>query len=459
MQSASRPRTWLKKVAWSVAGAVVLLLVATNHHRMSNLLAAPEAPASAEPPPKQQVGLAALEERLGRQTPVGRNIIIGHVEGGAANAYLPEAGQERFGGVRFVARSGRSATSPHAHATAKILYGPSGMAPGVRTVHCFSSANWLTDGFLKIGTDEPPQPDQCRLFNHSWIAGHDPGAAAMILRRVDYAIDQNSTLMVVGVDNGRQAGVPMLLASAYNVIAVGRADGRSSGGYTLTDGPGRCKPDVVAPAPGTKTSFATPMVTGIVARLMEVADGMPAESGATRPEVIKAVLMAGAEKPAEWRRREGKPLDEFFGAGVVRVDRSYDILTAGPVAAGPTFLSQGWAYAEVSSRESARWYLELSEPTAEASIMLVWHRHIDGRLLSDTRTRKTIWIDTPSLADLDMQLLDATGKPVAEAATRGDNVEHIHLKNLPAGRYELEVTRADRADGNWRFALAWRMTR
>src|SRR5699024_10188492 len=140
-------------------------------------------------------------------------------------------------------------------------------------------------GYLRVNSDQPPEDDLPRVFNHSWI-GSPPQGAELVLRRVDYQIDQRDVIMCVGVNNGRGSAVPPMLASAYNVIAVGAADGDSSGGFTTVEVAGRSKPDVVAPA-GT-TSVATPIVTACVARLVEAAENVPEahRDQATRSELI-----------------------------------------------------------------------------------------------------------------------------------------------------------------------------
>src|SRR5690606_26494394 len=156
----------------------------------------------------------------------------------------------------------------HATTTAGVIYGPGNLAPGITDVHCYATAHWLTEGYLRAGTPLPPVEDDRRLFNHSWIGGSGGPGDLTVLRRVDYIVDARDAIMVVGVNNGRNTTVPSLLCSAYNVIAVGSTN--SSGGYTSVDGEGRCKPDITAPT--RMTSFATPMVGAIAARLLEMGD-------------------------------------------------------------------------------------------------------------------------------------------------------------------------------------------
>ncbi len=445
------------------------------------------------PSDRRLTGWQAAFERLGRDMPVGRDVVVGHVEGGKG-PYLPDAEQGSFRRVRFLARSGPSDKFGHATATARLAYGSGGLATGVRVVHCFQSDDWLTDGYLKLGQAQPPARDAPRLFNHSWI-GRSAPYATNVLRRVDYAIDAYDVVMCVGVDNGSNSSVPELLASAYNVIAVGTAKngGASSGGYTRIEEPGRCKPDIVGPR--GLTSFTTPMVTGACAILLEAADtldtprlaqapeseasggggagGNGAESSsagrgsgrlASRAEVVKAALLAGAVRGAGWRPEPGRPLDEFLGAGVLNIDRSLLVMQAGREAAGRLSRRAGWDFATIGVGETARYRFETLEPLGPTQAVLTWHRRIDGRTGTSPVDGRRLWLDMPRLANLDLRLiqLDEAGRRhvAAESASEIDNVELLHLPALEPGRYVLEVTRRDDGlDEAWDYALAWLIER
>jgi len=402
----------------------------------------------------EQIGLDVLADRMGRRVPIGRGIVVGHVEG-EANRYLPRADQ--FRNVQFIPRSGAVEPGDHAHATASRIYGSGGFAPGVRQVHCFSSNHWLGGGCLGAGTNQPPESHGIQLFNHSWIA--DWPAAPVALRRMDYLIDRDDCVMVVGVNNGEGSTIPSLLGDSYNAIAVGNYQGQSSGGTPTTDVPGRCKPDIVAP--GGKTSFATPIVTAVVARLMELADRMGDDSPAQHAQVIKAVLLTGAEKPDGWHQSDGRPLALHYGAGRVRLDHSALILERGPVEPGMIESRYGWAFQTLTRDVQATWRLDQPAPMREMSIVLVWHRRIDGRMQSGIVTATPRWDDTPRLADFDLSLMhtDDAGasREVAVSRSAIDNVEHIYLRDPQPGRYTITVTRKDALDEPWDVALAWRM--
>ncbi|MAE67261.1 MAG: hypothetical protein CMJ18_23615, partial [Phycisphaeraceae bacterium] len=248
-----------------------------------------------------------------------------------------------------------------------------------------------------------------------------------------------------------------LLASAYNVISVGEWHGDSSGGDTRVEKKGRCKPDIVAP--GSSTSFAVPAVTASAARLLETADGLD-RPAARQAEVIKAVLLAGAAKTKTWTRHDEKPLDDHFGAGRLDVDTSHRILTGVAPVDGRIPGGLGWHFGRIGPGEAKSWPFELDGDAGEVSLVLVWHRRIFGRNVVEYPKGRMRWSDAPRVADLDLGLAVAGAAPpvtVARSVSRVDNVEHVYLKRLDAGAYEIEISRTDTLSEHWDFALAWRI--
>lgn len=420
-----------------------------------------EGPAKpAEPPePADPFGIRAAEARLGRDVPVGRKIVAGHVEGNNGE-YLPDWNNKGFGKVLFVRRSGESKPFGHTTATASVLYGPGGLAPGISVVHFFSSQHWLTKGYLNAGTKDAPKDDLPRVWSHSWIGGMGPNSGAEhALARVDWQIDQRDVVMCVGVNNGRENGVPALLASAYNVIAVGVSNGNSSGGYTKLAGAGRCKPDIVAPR--ELTSYATPVVAAVAARMLEAAGKIsPGQSrSASQSETIKALILVGATKPEKWAPEPGKPLDEHLGAGNVHLDQSLRVLEAGEQPPGPISLTGGWDHRPLAQNARSHYRFTLDAPVRNASIMLVWNRRATA-VTAENSKDQSVWVPVPRMADFDLRLVrvgEAGVDTVAMSASAVDNVEHVFERELPAGDYAIEVRRQnDGQDEPWDYALAWR---
>lgn len=427
------------------------------------------------PRPRRQsvreiIGYEAAYDRLGRHMPTGQGIAFAHVEGGLGN-YRPQLEGPAFDTVAFSLRSGESNPNAHATQTARVIYGSTGLAPGVEVVHCMTTADFLGKLVLNATTTGPPAPAtdspfEPRVYTHSWIGEPGEIQAAMILRRVDYLVDTRDVVMVAGVNNGRDTPVPALLGSAYNAIAVGTTSGDSSGGVTSIDRPGRSKPDLVAPQ--GMTSYTTPVVSAAAALLLEQADRLVKQGheDANRAEVIKAALLSGATKPDHWQPQPGQPLDSHLGAGVVNVDRSLRVLAAGPAQPGDTIKRlAGWSMPTLKKNATASYTLKLPIDTGPASFTLTWHRRIDGRTAigtrNDTGEKVAVWLDAPRLADLDLRLVsDIDGQEItlAQSTSRVDNVEHIYLPSLAKGEYRLDLFRDpdhETLDEDWEAALAW----
>ncbi|MFW6060374.1 MAG: S8 family serine peptidase [Phycisphaeraceae bacterium] len=412
------------------------------------------------------VGLADARKRFGEALPTGRGVVMGQVEGGD-KGYLPNRDDNRFRGVTLRARSGASDASGHATHTAGLIYGRRGLAPGVETVHHFSVRHWLSDGYLRMGQPAPPRDEPVRVWSHSWISNGQPGASdkrapAHALRRVDYAIDTQGAVMCVGVNNGRTSAVPALLAGAYNTIAVGAANGASSGRYTQIETHGRCKPELIAPK--SRTSYSTPVVAAFAARLVEMAQGMGEDApNAARPEVIKAALLAGAVKPWNWNPEPGKPLDEHLGAGRVHLGHALRIMDAGmQPPGGETVSARGWDYRAIEREQSRAYHVEVGEDAAGISVIVTWHRRINGGVAEQLLTGQRYWIDAPRLADVDLRVHytseDGQSGVIGRSVSDIDNVEHVYIDQPPAGAYRIEVARKrDAHDEAWTYAVAWRV--
>ena len=415
---------------------------------------------------RQLIGIDRIERQIGDMTPIGGGIRAGHVEGNEGN-YMPDINRPGLQGVMITAANGPSSPNGHVTMTAEIIYGPHGLAPGIGDVFCYAARPWLGHAYLGVGTGVAPLATDRRLFNHSWVGGIGSNTVE-ILRRVDYVIDTHDVIMVVGVDNKSDSFVPPLLASAYNVIAVGSWTGNSSGGYTVIEGVGRCKPDIVGPA--HKTSFATPGVTAVVARLLEAADriqGCSDAAGAVRSELIKAILLCGAAKTAKWLPQPGKPLDEHLGAGRVRFEESYQILMAGPAAVEQVHQRDGWHFGTLDLNARTEFLIETSGLRSSVVIALVWNRRISSQKKSPPEASKHRWMNTPRLADFDLRFIAIENTdnfnnrrqqtPPRESRNHIDNQEHLYMRRLKPGQYRIEISRKDSFDERWDYAIAWRI--
>jgi len=440
----------------------------------------------AAPLPAQSIadatGWSALAQRLQGAVPTGAGVIVGQVEAPVGSAYAPDVTDPEFAGKQFTLVSPGSGASGHATTVGRHFYGTTtGISPGPTDVRAYEAGHWLGSGFLRgTGPMPPKNVAPLKVFNHSWIA--NVLGAKTYLRKLDWAIDEQELVVAYGVDNGSgPLGVP-LLAQAFNGIAVGRSDGNHAHGTTTApaDGPGRMKPELVAP--GAATSFATPLVAGAATLLIETAvtrPGLQQNPRAVRPSLLKAILMAGAEKRAGWsngapatgplRGSTPTPLDPIYGADEIDVNQSHWILTSleQPGATSPAVSpsgQRGWNVIPIGEDESRFWRFEVSvtKPTVDA--VVTWNRDVNDDFGSWFQPEIDLRLWRLDEADALVSLVGGGGLAYfaagnVESLSSVDNVELVHLEGLAPGDYALEVRRTrDFGFFDWEVAVAWSMT-
>lgn len=426
-------------------------------------------PGSAAGGYKDTIGYTQLQAELGTATPNGKKIKVSQIEAnfGTGLVYMPDTtGDPLLAGKYPVAKSGNpSSPSYHATIVAEYFYGSTSTAPSLTSIQCWEVNDWLSSGFLHRNSYSLPEIETQRIQNHSWVGSTGTVAGdTEIIQRFDYAINRDGFVAVVGVDNVDSTVVPSLMAQSYNAISVGLSNGINSHGYTTFDTPGRIKPDLVAPPDNAKTSYAAGLVSAVAADLLQVADNTPGLGNASHnPQVIKAILMAGARKNIfpTWDRTTTRPLDDRYGAGEVNVYNSYHILTAGEFAASPssTVGATGWDLGTASSGAGSQLYFfDVPENSSDTlSATLAWNRTIGL-----TPNGNMLWSSpVPTVANLDMRLYNVSGEStlgslVDASLSTVDNVELIYQTALQPGRYAIEVS-----SGNsyvTTYGLAWQST-
>ncbi len=416
------------------------------------------------------MGLTALKDRLGNATPTGAGITATQVEAPRTTEteYYVNASHPDFVGKSITDVTGGGTVSSHATNVGQNFYGKYGVAPGVSTVDVYNANDWMDGGFLKTQTAQAPNIETRDIENHSWIGNFtlnslpDVARATDVLRRIDYVVNRDGVVVVAGVNNGSTTAIPQIIGNAYNVISVGRSDGLGSLGPSTVDVIGRSKPDIVAA--GYNVSVATSWVSGAAAILLQEAGS---NASASRPETIKAVLLAGASKAPfdtknitaslddNWTRTPVQPLDLRYGAGQLNIDASDRILAAGDQT--PSNIANvartGWDFNTVNSGNTVDYFFNVPAHYAilDFSTIATWNRQISftpgaGALPATF---------TPTLANVDIQLFSASNfsksSLVDESRSLIDNVEHIYQRYLPSGQYAISVKSNQLAD----FALAW----
>jgi hypothetical protein len=283
---------------------------------------------------------------------------------------------------------------------------------------------------------------------------------------VDSAYDDYSetfgTLFVSAACNYSICANVSAPGTSYNCISVGAYGGDSSIGPTIDNG--RCKPDLTAQAGAT--SFSTPQVSGAVAVLRQAAlrgDGGSDTNSACDLRTTKALLLNGTVKPAGWTNSNSSPLDARYGAGVLNVFNSYEQLAGGkqnfcasnsvaggashPPMANTNFIAatSGWDLENISSgatNDAVNHYF-FNVTNGMATATLVWNRQLGQT----------------NINDLDLFLFNcANSNLVACSTSRVDNVEHLFVPQLPAGRYDLQVLKnggTNVVSDAETYALAW----
>jgi hypothetical protein len=394
---------------------------------------------------------------------LGTGVTVGQpegYEGGVSGAFevSPSVVGQPQSLFTWISASGTANTFPnavgtasgHAGAVGSRFYGTSiGVAPQVSHVNNYD-ADFFYNNYISLGL---PLPNSDRVVNQSFIFANADGShfstndeQAIESTYDDFAI-QYGTLFVSGVGNGGGVYPP---GTIYNGIGVGVFPGSSSFGPTPN---GRSKPDLVAPSGAT--SFSTPYVAGAAAVLIQAAtggDGGADTNSASDNRTIKAVLLNGAVKMADWTNGVTTPLDARYGAGMLNVFNSWNELRNGKHPfieatsvsvgnahppggnAGNVSALTGWDLNSLANTDSSHdqinhYYFNLPGSNSfTLTATLTWLRPHSSLL------------GASSINDLNLFLYNvSSGQMILSSTSAVDNVEHLYLPTLPPGRYDLQV--------------------
>jgi hypothetical protein len=466
-------------------------------------LAAAPAPAVADY--KADIGYTQLAAELGAAMPTGAGVPVLQVEAaylqGTIETFTPNPTETQFAGKTITNLTGGAENyySPHATGVGFYFYGNTdSCAPGLATIDVRSAVDWLNAGYINTSGGPGPQPTftAARVANHSWT-GETITYDSEILRRLDWAIARDEIIHPVGLNNTSPNRA--LLASAFNVLAVGRTDGVHVTGSVALDaqyGAGRMRPEIVSP--GGSTSVATAQVSGLAALLVQVGKGNAALStdpveqfttnragnvvrNAERSEVIKAALMAGASRTTnnsstvnltDYRglpaNQTANGLDARYGAGQINIRNSWQIIAAGEqnsqqdlAAGGGNVQGTGFDYdrrfgGSSGTNTTATYFLPVASTSGYLTAALVWNLRINGGTAGNFNSAAYFY-------NLDLQLYDVTNGAnwvlVGASSSAIDNTENLWQPLVAGRRYALQVTRGT-GQGNfdWDYALAWHTT-
>lgn len=406
-------------------------------------------------------GYPQLSAELGAALPTGAGITVLQSEANVGSPenvnYMPQAsnaspfsGAGNYSGKTFTLDSAPRGYSDHSNSVGTIFYGNAGsLSPGITDVHILLADDFY-NGLFSIGG---PNTFAGSIQNHSWIATTTGSTNNDndVLRAFDFMVNRDGVVACVPMNNGT-AALPTFLANSYHGISVGLRDGQHSLGGSTADGSGRQKPDLVVNT--SLTSYASPAVASAAALLRQTVKA--SFTTADHPQVIKAILLAGASKsnlPAWHRANTGVPYDSTFGAGELNVLNAYHILATGEQAASinnpvaPT----GWNYNTAQANSVKRYFFTIPSGSManSFSVALVWHRKIDINPFFGNYTSTLPHLTLKLYAANDLAI---SGAALDQSDSTVDNVQHLFLRNLPAGEYALEVSSDT---NNINYGIAW----
>lgn len=362
--------------------------------------------------------------------------------------------------------------STHADAVAQNFYGiPNGVATNVAHVDNFEANDFINSvvdptPYLLSGIGDA-------VVNQSFTFGPlSTNDQQTVDSAYDNYSDQFQTLFISAACNASISPRVCAPGTAYNCISVGAYHGDSSVGPTFD---GRCKPDITAPA--GVTSFSTPQVAGAAAILIQAAlrgDGGDDTNSAADLRTVKALLLNGAVKPADWTNSNFSPLDFRYGAGVVNVFNSYEQLAGGKSSFNfSTNISSGNAHLPVALTNSISnlhgwdFNTNTSDATDDGVNHYFFNVNNDSALAGFAATITLVWNRSQSISPdihsdinhLALFLYNCANSNLVMCSTSVvDNVQHIFLPRLAPGRYDLQVWKAGGlgiAGDSETYALAW----
>ncbi len=426
----------------------------------------------------------------------------------ALNDYQPNTPHQVFSTTHFSLLDDGTTepnVSYHASAVCSILFGQDNVVDSEQwglfqyrgAVPEAQAKVYELNSFLKATASEPNLALDVISLSWGW------NAEDWWTRYFEAVAEHQGIPVVASIGNGDDAfHRPLYPGASANVIGVGVVDSVTTAdmqtameyfglprpehsSYGPTDDK-RAKPDLVAPshclvasstdanmyeATGNWSSYAAPVVSGVVAMLVQKAGLDSSLSAAVSKHggnlVIKSLLMTGATKLPFWHKGElgreddhDAPLDHIQGAGMIDGVASHDLLTAGQQGVGVTN-DKGWDLSQVGTSSPAQVYeFSVTDANQVVTATLNWNRHYDQtsqfnrEMARSTDLRLELWAVDSNDANPDV-MIDHSDSLV-------DNVEHLHSPVREGyTRFQLVVvmhTEDVTGPVDERYALAWSVT-
>ena len=394
----------------------------------------------AESEPQDQslaTSLASVDANYTRDTLgfTGNGVKVGQFEFGTPD---PNHSQLKAGNVSRL----KINTLIHATRVARIMLGNVGVAPDAKLVSTYYGGT--TESFYE--QIEALLNSGVKVINMSWgwVRASDMYWPAE--RWLDHVSVQHGVTVVNASGNAAPSMDIMAPALAYNVITVGGIDDNNTtnkGDDSLYEkssaangGTAGCaKPDFLAPAVSvidgaSGTSYAAPIVTGIIAQMLEFRPSL-----ATNPALIKAILTASCDRKVT-SETLAAGLTAVEGAGVVNAKKAISLI------------SQNRYTAYVQTSDTMNRSLNVTSSDVVIRVALAWDR------FNRVGTHTSGSVTTGPYVNYSLYVLKPGGAQAGKSTIPTSSVELVHLSRPAAGTYTIRVTKpAGTAQGN--VALAW----
>ena len=296
--------------------------------------------------------------------------------------------------------------------------------------------------------------------------GQDTATGSEEARRYfDALVNEDGRLAVAAAGNYVTFGHWTILSpgTAYNVLTVGGIDDRGSAGRTddrlwyypgsngssYHDPTGTAwnthgdfnKPNVSAPAPGVRTanglaasgtSVASPIVAGVAAQVIARLPSL-----ALRPEVTRAIIMAGAINRSPLPN--GSKSSDHEGTGTASALWANRLLTGGDTSYGGHRMGS-MIKGQVVTQDIA------VQAGQKVKVVLTWNSRTTGSSISDRTDRLS--------ADLDLRIVQPSGSVIG-SYTFDNNYEWVEFTASHRGIARIEIRQSRFEATSERYGLAW----
>ena len=166
---------------------------------------------------KVDIGYTQLLDEPGANMPDGDGVLVTHAEvsNDVTHSYMPDTADTQFSGKTFIDMSGTNpagSVSGHATSVGKNFYGNSmSISPGISRVSVYNAYTWLSSDYLQLlSSASVPYTEPDRIANHSWVGSLDDATNLEAVKRVDWVVENDEFIQVVGVRNGISTNKPLL---------------------------------------------------------------------------------------------------------------------------------------------------------------------------------------------------------------------------------------------------------